>query len=616
VSGIPLARFTANIDAGGPQPVRPRQAVTSPQSEAWREYSFLAGPLLDGQQLAAAIAKALELQVQPHAVLLASGAVTPQDYAEAVAHQIGAAALKPGQPPPAPSLIIDATAHGPDRLAALVGYSAGHGESVVLASPDVIDSLEPGTQRTARLNKAVRGLKRIDPEMSATGPIRLPQLAALAALVGLVLGAGLIAPDVTKAAMLIGISVPFLVVVLFRSVVLMRLLCGNAHQSTKGRSITADRDLPSYSILVPLFREAAVLPDLVEALSRLDYPAAKLDCMLILEAGDSATIAVARAMTLPPFMRIVVVPDCAPRTKPKALNYAMQLARGEIVAIFDAEDVPDPQQLRKAVGAFAAGGPDLVCVQASLAIHNARDSWLTRQFALEYAALFEGLLPTLARFHLPVPLGGTSNHFRRSFLVASGGWDPHNVTEDADLGIRIARAGGRVATIRSLTWEEAPARLKPWIGQRTRWLKGWMQTYLVHMRQPLRLWRDLGFIKFISFQALLGGVLLSSLFYPLAYLWMAWEIWHGEFLMAADSALHQGFVMLAGFNLIAGFTGTMAIAAIAITRAGSVSLAPYVLLMPVYWLLVSWAAWRAVVQLIVAPHFWEKTEHSARRRRR
>ena len=215
---------------------------------------------------------------------------------------------------------------------------------------------------------------------------------------------------------------------------------------------------------------------------------------------------------------------------------------------------------------------------------------------------------------MPVPLGGTSNHFRRDFLEAIGGWDPYNVTEDADLGIRIARSAGQIVMIHSTTWEEAPTRLRPWIGQRTRWLKGWMQTYLVHMRNPGRLLRELGFIDFAAFQALMGGVLLSSLFHPLFYVLIAWELWTGEFLATSGAIIDQGFMLLAGFNMVAGYVSAMALAVVATMRNCRRSLAPYVLLMPVYWLLISFAAWRAMLQLAVAPHFWEKTEHAARRR--
>jgi glycosyltransferase XagB len=582
-------------------------------SRTWHDYAFLLDSLVDPPMLAAAIARAADLGVEPHDVLLSSAAVTPQAYVEAVASQIGVAALRPGQPPLAPTALVDGTALGPRLLAVMAYDHASRGAAMALATPDVMDSLESRELRGKRLDQAVGGLRQLDPALSADGSIYLWQQLALLVVLGLMLGGGAIAPDTTCLVLMTGLSVPFFLVVLFRMIVLATVLSGDAAGGAINRNRQSDAELPHYALLVPLFRETAVLPDLVEALCRIDYPAAKLDCILILEASDRQTIALARSLILPPFMRIVVVPDCAPRTKPKALNYALQLARGDLVAVFDAEDVPDPQQLRKAVQAFEVGGPGVVCVQARLAIHNARANWLTRQFALEYAALFEGLLPALVRFRLPVPLGGTSNHFRRTFLQASGAWDPHNVTEDADLGMRIARRGGRIMMIRSFTWEEAPSRLAPWMKQRTRWLKGWMQTYLVHSRNPAQLARSLGVTGFLAFQALIGGVLLSSLLHPLFYIWMGWELWRGNFLAGSTGALEQGLLILAGFNLIAGFASSMAVAAVAAARTGKPSLSPHVVTMPIYWLLACWAAWRAVIQLVIAPHFWEKTEHAARR---
>jgi glycosyltransferase XagB len=210
----------------------------------------------------------------------------------------------------------------------------------------------------------------------------------------------------------------------------------------------------------------------------------------------------------------VTVPNRQPRTKPRALNYALQVARGTLVAVFDAEDIPDADELRRAANAFIEGGPRLACVQAQLAIYNDHESFLTRQFALKYSALFSGLLPALGFLRLPVTLGGTSNHFRRDLLLKIGGWDPFNVTEDADLGIRLARFGYEVSVIDSVTMEEAPASWRNWRGQRTRWIKGWIQTYLVHMRRPLRLWRDLGAWRFAGFQLTIGATILSLLVHP------------------------------------------------------------------------------------------------------
>ena len=188
------------------------------------------------------------------------------------------------------------------------------------------------------------------------------------------------------------------------------------------------------------------------------------------------------------------MPDLQPRTKPKALNYALPLARGEYVVIYDAEDRPEPGHLRQALRAFRAGPSNLAAVQARLNLYNTnlyntKENWLTRQFTIEYCALFDGLLPALDRLRLPIPLGGTSNHFRASALRWLMAWDPFNVTEDADLGIRLARYGYRCRMLGSTTYEEAPARPMSWLKQRTRWLKGYMQTWRVHMNHPGALWR-------------------------------------------------------------------------------------------------------------------------------
>lgn len=212
-----------------------------------------------------------------------------------------------------------------------------------------------------------------------------------------------------------------------------------------------------------------------------------------------------------------MVPDLHPRTKPKALNYALPLARGEYLVIYDAEDRPERDQLRKALAAFQEGPPNLACLQAKLNLYNASDNGLTRQFTIEYDALFEGLLPALDRLQLPIPLGGTSNHFRVSALKWLMAWDPFNVTEDADLGTRLARSRYRCRVLDSTTFEEAPPRLSSWFPQRTRWIKGYMQTWFVHMRQPARLWRELGAAGFLGFQVMIGGTVLSALVHPWFY---------------------------------------------------------------------------------------------------
>jgi cellulose synthase/poly-beta-1,6-N-acetylglucosamine synthase-like glycosyltransferase len=254
-----------------------------------------------------------------------------------------------------------------------------------------------------------------------------------------------------------------------------------------------------------------------------------------------------------------------------------------------------------------------MCVQGRLALYNPRPGWIARQFMLEYAALFDGMLHALVRLGLPVPLGGTSNHFPRAALEALGGWDAYNVTEDADLGIRIARVGGVVAVLASTTFEEAPDTLAVWIPQRTRWMKGFMQTWLVHMREPARLWRELGAWGFIGFNAYLGGIVLSSLVHPVFIMALAWEAAFGRVLTLPETALGGVLFGFSVFILIGGYVSGMVIAALAAKRRRLMGLLPHLVLMPLYWLLISVAAYRALLQLMSKPYLWEKTPHSARR---
>ncbi len=304
-----------------------------------------------------------------------------------------------------------------------------------------------------------------------------------------------------------------------------------------------------------------------------------------------------------------MVPELHPRTKPKALNYALPLARGDYLVIFDAEDRPERDQLRQAIAAFRAGPPDLACLQARLNLYNAFDTWLTRQFTIEYSALFDGILPALDRLQLPIPLGGTSNHFRISALKWLMAWDPFNVTEDADLGTRLVRKGYRCQVLNSTTFEEAPTRLMSWLRQRTRWLKGYMQTWLVHMRSPRALWRELGAPGFVSFHVVVGGTVMSALVHPWFYVLAAIDLASGAFLASPSTLLGAPFWLTASLSLTVGYLAAMALALLALRTRGARSLIVQVPLMPIYWLLVSAAAYRAVWQFATARFTWEKTEH-------
>ena len=325
-----------------------------------------------------------------------------------------------------------------------------------------------------RLREAVDGLRRRAPELAASTGLLPWQRRTIAGLSAAGIAGAIAAPQLALMVLLALLAVPFLMVAALRTLALWDLMSREAGP-TEGMEMLGDDELPSYSVLVPLFREAGVVPHLLQALRGIDYPRDKLDVLLLVESIDVETQAALAETKLDAHMRVIVVPDGAPRTKPRALQYALQLTRGMNVVVFDAEDVPEPDQLRRAAAALAAGAGRLGCLQGRLNIYNPDASWFTRQFAIEYTALFDCILPLLQRLRLPVPLGGTSNHFPRAVLDAVGGWDPFNVTEDADLGIRLARCGYEVGVLASTTWEEAPATASVWSGQRRRWLKGWMR---------------------------------------------------------------------------------------------------------------------------------------------
>lgn len=436
----------------------------------------------------------------------------------------------------------------------------------------------------------------------------------LAIAAGLFIGVALLAPHEAVWALLVLLTVPFLLVGALRMIAFMHLIVPDGRPAPEPwpAVLPADAEVPHYSVLVPLFREAGVVPDLVLALSSLDYPEERLDILLVVESVDSDTQVALAGVALPGHMRVLVVPDGQPRTKPRALNYALQFARGDFIVIYDAEDVPEPDQLHRALAVLKGGPKNLGCVQARLDIYNAGESWLSEQFAIEYMMLFGALLPALIRLGLPAPLSGTSNHFPRSVLDAAGGWDPFNVTEDADLGIRLARAGYSVSVLASTTWEEAPNTFKVWLGQRTRWLKGWMQTYLVHTRQPSLLLRQLGLVRCLGFHALVGGLILSALVHPWFYILVVLDALAGHSLELPQSPLGQAVWWVALFNLGAGYLATIAVAIAAVVMRRRARLVIQALMTPVYWLLVSLAAYRALGQLLVVPHFWEKTAHRPR----
>ncbi len=367
--------------------------------------------------------------------------------------------------------------------------------------------------------------------------------------------------------------------------------------------------LPPMSVIVALYRESEVVAGLCAGLNRLRYPRDRLDVILVLEENDCETQLAATAAARRHGFRVLVVPECGPQTKPRALNYALQHARGQLITVYDAEDAPHADQLIAAAESFIAD-PGLGVVQAPLSWYNAGENWLTRQFALEYAAQFHGLLPLFARLGMPLPLGGTSNVFRVSALVASGGWDPFNVTEDADLGFRLARMGWKASLITPGTGEEAPTTLSAWTGQRSRWLKGHLVTWLVQMRQPVELCRTAGVKGLAGLQL----CLLANVFSALAHLPGLVLACVGLVMLARGDA---GIFTLAGLGLGgAAFLAALACLWVSAGRAGQSRRATDLVTAPIYWLCQLPAAWRALRELGSQPYVWAKTRHGVSLTRR
>ncbi len=367
-----------------------------------------------------------------------------------------------------------------------------------------------------------------------------------------------------------------------------------------------ERDLPTYTILVPLYKEAGVLPKLVDNLNGLDYPKTKLEVMLLLEEDDTESIEIVEQMGLAPHFKPIIVPDSQPKTKPKACNYGLAQSTGSFIVIYDAEDEPDPDQLKKVFVGFGRSEEDVVCIQCKLNYFNTEQNLLTRFFATEYAQWFDILLPGLDASDAPIPLGGTSNHFDAQVLADLGAWDPFNTTEDADLGLRLHKAGYKTAMLDSTTLEEANSVLPNWIRQRSRWIKGYFQTYLVHMRHPFRLLREIGFRSFLSFQCIIGGTvvfLLNPIFWALTTIWLFTEA-------GVIEDLFPGFVYYAAsFQLFLGNFIFVYLTVAGTLQRGLYSLTRYALFSPLYWGLMSIAAYRGFIQLFTKPFYWEKTEH-------
>jgi cellulose synthase/poly-beta-1,6-N-acetylglucosamine synthase-like glycosyltransferase len=426
--------------------------------------------------------------------------------------------------------------------------------------------------------------------------------------VGAVLGLALWQPLWMFTALTAWASFTLLIAALMRLISLGSFVSSPAPQpaSAPANQTGPPRDRPVISVLVPLFREKEIAQALLKRLERLEYPKHLLDVILVLEENDQLTHEAVAMTDLPHWMRVVVVPEGHPKTKPRAMNYALDFCRGDIIGIFDAEDAPSSDQLGKVAARFAEGPADLVCLQGVLDYYNARQNWLARCFTIEYATWFRVMLPGMARLGFAIPLGGTTLYFKRAALEQLGGWDAHNVTEDADLGFRLARHGFRTEMLHTTTREEANCHAIPWVKQRSRWLKGYMVTYLVHMRRPGTLLRQLGPLKFLGFQMHFVTALSQFLLAPL--LWSLWLIAlglpHPLPLVVSDEWIRTLAALFIGAEIC-----TMMAGFVAVSGPAHRHLLPWVPTMHFYFPLGVLAAYKALYELIFAPFYWDKTQH-------
>ncbi|MBP2562031.1 cellulose synthase/poly-beta-1,6-N-acetylglucosamine synthase-like glycosyltransferase [Neorhizobium galegae] len=487
------------------------------------------------------------------------------------------------------------------------------GQDLAITTPSAIRGTVWRSGATRRVREAINGLFDRFPEFSARMVLSGTQ-GFYAGLGSAALAFALIAmPTETLLLLHVLLSLIYFVSLGLRFAAFTRQQFADA---TPVALLPREDALPCYTVMVALYREAAVAEQLLVSLGRLDWPPSLLDIKLICEADDQETIAALRALKPASHFEIVEVPAAMPRTKPKALTYALGAARGEFLAIYDAEDRPHPQQLREAHARFRTSPMAIACLQAPLIITNARESWISALFSLEYCGLFRGLLPMLARRKMPLPLGGTSNHFRADALRAAGGWDPFNVTEDADLGFRLYRLGYRSDVMARQTLEDAPTTMRVWLGQRSRWFKGWLQTWLVLMRQPRRLIDEMGFPGFCIFQLMIGGMLVSSLLHPLIVVFMTLGTYY--MLEAPADGIPVGVLSLFiidTINILGSYLIFLGLGRGPMIEHERRLVGWRWIGVPLYWIMTSVAAWRAMTELRSKPFFWNKTPHQPSGRR-
>lgn len=474
------------------------------------------------------------------------------------------------------------------------------------------------------LEKAVFDLYNRDPESSALETFTSKQVIVIGALGILFFILLFLFPVITIIGSNLLINLFFLISIGFKFLLTVIGAKSEALQkiSPAELAVYPDKDLPYYTLLLPVFKESEVIYKLASNLRNLDYPKEKLDVKLLIESDDPVTFNAIKNLKSPCIFDPVIVPYAQPKTKPKACNYGLYFSKGKYLAIYDAEDIPDSDQLKLVNALFHKLPEEYIVVQCALNYFNKTENFLTIMFTLEYSYWFDYMLPGLDGLGVPIPLGGTSNHFKFDKLMELGGWDGFNVTEDADLGIRAYAKGYKVSVLNSTTYEEANNEFYNWIRQRSRWIKGYMQTYLIHMRKPTKLLREVGWNGFFGFQFFIGGTFFTFLTYPillilfLFYIFLTFDF-SRHLVGSLNSDIVNFFtlifpdwlIIISIFNFLAGNLLMVYVNMVAVFRRKSYNLILFAIANPIYWLMHSISAYKGLFQLISKPFYWEKTNH-------
>lgn len=589
------------------------------------EIAFLANYGVAPAYLIAAARLAHKEGVSPDRALLASGAIEETFFYRCLARHLGVSFIDE----PLRLLDVAVKTYPQPHHAGLVAYTGPEGPAWLAAPRDkglttLLGNMKRGGQKTrlaittpSHLSRSLREAARrkiaaeasfsllsADADLSAQSGLNLKQQFFIGA------GSFGAALSVLIPAFSAGYFWAVFIGLMFLAAIIFRLFVSAAAIGAPRprREPLEDHQLPVYTVLVALYKEARIARRLVAMLDQIDYPRAKLDIKLILEEDDRETRYALESLPLSPIYEIIVAPSGEPRTKPRALNVALPLARGELIAVFDAEDAPDALQLRLAAEGFARAPSQLACLQAKLVIENVQDRWLTQLFAIEYAALFELQNVGLADLGLPFPVSGSSNHFRTSVLREIHGWDAWNVTEDADVGLRLARFGYSIDMLDSITHEEAPVSIDAWLKQRQRWFKGWWQTLITISRSPLTLIREIGLVRAGAIALLFVSLLFGPLFWIPSSLLLLSNILLNGVWMPEDFAGVCLATLWTSVSLL-GLGSLFWHALFGMKQQRLLHLWPVLPLLLPYYCLHAVAAWMAIYELFRRPFHWHKTEH-------